>query len=83
MTRPYKIGLIDKKIEKKIDQFKYGKSPLGGGDLYQTKRDVDEDQVALEVTMSKPQSMYLRGFVGEVHNGNTWETLPYEDYDQS
>ena len=30
--------------------------------------------------MSEPQSIYLRGFVGDVLDGCQWETLPYSTY---
>ena len=30
---------------------------------------------ALEITMEKPQKLYLKGFVGEVYNGYGWEEI--------
>ena len=30
---------------------------------------------ALEITMEKPQKLYLKGFIGEVYTGNGWENL--------
>lgn len=30
---------------------------------------------ALRVTMEQPQRLYLRGFVGEVYTGRSWQPL--------
>lgn len=42
------------------------------------------EEPALEVTMSRPQSYYLRGFVGSVYTSEGWEELEneqiYDDY---
>lgn len=37
------------------------------------------DAPALEITMEKPQKLYLKGFVGEVYNGYGWERIENED----
>ncbi|MBQ3500842.1 MAG: hypothetical protein IJA70_05405 [Oscillospiraceae bacterium] len=37
------------------------------------------DAQALEITMEKPQKLYLKGFVGEVYNGMGWEEIENED----
>ncbi|MBR3936161.1 MAG: transglutaminase domain-containing protein, partial [Oscillospiraceae bacterium] len=36
------------------------------------------DAQALEITMEKPQKLYLKGFVGEVYNGYGWEEIENE-----
>ncbi len=36
------------------------------------------DAPALEITMEKPQKLYLKGFIGEVYNGMGWEELENE-----
>ncbi|MBQ5666968.1 MAG: hypothetical protein IIV40_02220, partial [Oscillospiraceae bacterium] len=33
---------------------------------------------ALEITMEKPQKLYLKGFVGEIYNGMGWEEIGNE-----
>ncbi len=33
---------------------------------------------ALEITMEKPQKLYLKGFIGEVYNGMGWEEIENE-----
>ncbi|MBQ3561322.1 MAG: hypothetical protein IJA06_05880, partial [Oscillospiraceae bacterium] len=37
------------------------------------------DAPALEITMEKPQKLYLKGFVGEVYNGMGWEEIANKD----
>jgi len=37
-----------------------------------------KDTPALEVVMSKPESLYLRGYVGSVYNGKGWAPLDNE-----
>ena len=37
------------------------------------------DAPALEITMEKPQKLYLKGFVGEVYNGYGWEEIENKD----
>lgn len=37
------------------------------------------DAPALEITMEKPQKLYLKGFAGEVYNGYGWEEIENED----
>ncbi len=37
------------------------------------------DAPALEITMKKPQKLYLKGFVGEVYNGMGWEEIAKKD----
>ncbi len=37
------------------------------------------DAPALEITMEKPQKLYLKGFIGEVYNEMGWEEIENED----
>ena len=60
----------------------YGTDPLGHGDLTRTSRIIDEGN-ALEVTMSEPQEMYLRGFIGSRYYGNRWRSLDNSVYYQA
>ena len=36
------------------------------------------DAPSLEITMEKPQKLYLKGFVGEIYNGYGWEEIENE-----
>ncbi|MBQ6401947.1 MAG: transglutaminase domain-containing protein [Firmicutes bacterium] len=35
----------------------------------------DRTKTAMEVTMSRPEPMYLRGFIGEIYTGKGWSSL--------
>ena len=77
--KPDSIQKIDDKVSKSIATSYYGESPLGEGDLTIAKRRPGKG-TAMTVDMSAPQSIYLRGYVGDVLDGMHWETLPYSSY---
>ena len=77
--KPDSIQKIDDKVSKSIATSYYGESPLGEGDLTIAKRRPGKG-TAMTVDMSTPQSIYLRGYVGDVLDGMHWETLPYSSY---
>ena len=77
--KPDAIQKIDDKASKGVAASYYGNSPLGEGNLAKAERRVGTG-TALIVEMSDPQSIYLRGFVGDVLDGCQWETLPYSSY---
>ena len=60
----------------------FGKDDLGHGDLTLAKRTI-RDGEALSVTMSEPQSMYLKGFTGSTFNGRQWTDLTDTTYYQA
>ena len=60
----------------------YGKDDLGHGDLTKKKRSIREGE-ALSVSMSEPQSMYLKGFTGGNFNGRNWTDLTDTTYYQA
>lgn len=77
--KPDAVQKIDNKVSNKVTSSYYGESPLGEGDLKQPRRNPGKG-VAMNVSMTQPQSIYLRGFVGDVLDGMQWETLPYSSY---
>ena len=77
--KPEAVQKFDDKTSKAVATSFYGRSPLGEGDLTKGAR-VTGKGTALVVEMSRPQSIYLRGFVGDVLDGCQWETLPYSSY---
>ena len=77
--KPDSIQKIDNKASKSVTSAFYGESPLGEGDLTRARRAPGKG-TAMTVTMSEPQSVYLRGYVGDVLDGLKWETLPYSSY---
>ena len=72
--RPDFIKNGQEKLEEIYTDAYYGENPLGNGDLTKYKRETS-DETALTVVMEKPQSVYLRGFTGDVFTGNNWRSL--------
>lgn len=52
---------------------------LPDGNLKQTGSWSASSDTALEVTMEHPASLYLRGFVGSVYDGSSWESISTEE----
>ena len=77
--KPDAVQKFDDKVSESVTDSYYGESPLGEGDLTKRERKTGKG-TALTVTMSKPESVYLRGYVGDVLDGCHWETLPYSSY---
>ncbi len=77
--KPEAVQNFDDKVSNSVTTSFYGEAPLGEGDLTKGKRKTGKG-TALTVTMSDPQSVYLRGYVGDVLDGFKWETLPYSSY---
>ena len=63
----------------KIDHYRFGESPLGDGELVSGQRKIPEG-TAMEITMDKPQSMYIRGFTGDTRTDSGWGILPCSVY---
>lgn len=62
-------------VSMKIDNIKYGsQGGLNQGDYTISKMPNRNKETALEVAMSNPQSMYLKGFVGDVCTNSGWKT---------
>lgn len=65
-----------------ITDIRYGNNSadgLTGGDLTKAGKLERRTDDVLKVTMSEPQSYYLRGFVGESYENNKWKTLDETD----
>ena len=61
-------------------RYKKGKiNTLPDGKLKECGAWSASDDTALSVTMENPDSLYLRGFVGSVYDGSSWESLDTED----
>lgn len=64
------------------DELRYGNNGSDGltdGDLTKAGSLKRSTENVLKLTMSEPQSYYLRGFVGERYETNTWKTLSEAD----
>ncbi|WP_461816277.1 transglutaminase-like domain-containing protein [Faecalimonas sp.] len=78
-ARSETICKIQSVLKTKVKENYYGSNLLKNGDLSQRKREKSEKE-AFKITMQNPQSIYLRGFVGESYKDNHWETLPKYNY---
>lgn len=70
---------LNKKMEEKVKFLRYGENPLGEGRLNKKSRDKISGN-AMEITMAKPETLYLRGYVGEKYSQGKWENLPAREY---
>ena len=72
-------------VEAGIERIRYGEDTLPEGDFQKAAgltggSDADKHDTTLQVTMDKPQELYLKGFVGGVYKGTSWGELPEQDY---
>ena len=69
--------LQENRWEKAIHDFLYDQdsNSMPEGDLYNLSGWNKSETPALEVTMTKPQKVYLRGQIFEVYDGTSWETV--------
>lgn len=73
---PIDMSAVEKNTEQAINNARFGGSKvLPGGDFTKLKDFAPTDDAMLEVVMSKPESYYLRGYVGEVYTQTGWEPL--------
>lgn len=69
-------------FQDKIETFRFRKgkiNTLPEGRLKETGEWTASEDTALTVKMEKPDSLYLRGFVGSVYDGDRWQTISTED----
>ena len=67
------VAALRKQALALISEWRYGKDGgLPDGDFSNLGSLNQTDSVMLEVSMDKPESLYLRGFVGSEYNGNGW-----------
>lgn len=80
---PKLVSRIREKTVQLTDQLRYKKETvntlpkgkLSAADTWETT-----EKTALRVTMSEPDSLYLRGYVGSVYEGDCWKELDPEVY---
>lgn len=77
--RPQALDDSRENVQLKAADAYYGTNPLHDGDLT-AKTKGSQSGTALEVTMSSPDALYLRGFVGDVLEHDGWEPLSSATY---
>lgn len=73
-----KVGALSgvhRTVNKSVGKLVYGKSIMPEGDFSDLGDLSLSGEPQLEVVMSKPESYYLRGFVGSVYNSHGWENI--------
>lgn len=70
-----KVCKIENSIKEKIEDWRYGGTyqAMPKGNFENLSSLKLKDDAVLEVTMSEPQSYYLRGYTGSVYNKKGWE----------
>lgn len=74
-----KVGEISRDTKAFFENTYYGNNLLKNGDITWKERETSDDE-ALKITMEVPRSMYLRGFVGDIYTGHSWESLSESSY---
>lgn len=72
LTNTDKMSAMQKKWNE--ERYEENASVLPEGKLNKAKKLKRTDETALEVTISKKNSYYLRGFVGTTYENNSWES---------
>lgn len=72
-------------LEETVEKLRYGENLLENGKVTAKERAQakPEEAAALEITMQRPQELYLRGFVGELYTDGRWRALPYGAYEEN
>lgn len=78
-SKPQFVRKMNELAGKTVSDSYYGTNILKNGDMTQRKRQEGQGE-AFEITMSNPQSIYLRGFVGDYYKKDRWEPLQNNSY---
>lgn len=62
-------------VHARYEKIRYGEDTLPQGNLRKATGLLDGDEGTLEVTMSDPHELYLKGFVGGKYDSTSWQTL--------
>jgi hypothetical protein len=74
------LGKAKNAITTTYNRLRFGNNVLPEGDFSKMDKMERTDETAIEVVMSVPQSMFLRGFVGSEYTSSGWETQPADAY---
>lgn len=64
---------IQENLMQIVENWRYADDILPEGNLQQAGAIEYTEATMLEVTMSKPESLYLRGFTGSIYTGKSWK----------
>lgn len=83
VKKPVVVEKLEWKIEESVQNIYYGENILDDGLLKKENRNAEnqrEEDIALKVKMSNPQSIYLKGYIGEMYTDGAWKELPHSVY---
>lgn len=66
-------------LQSSKEKLLYGENILKNGDMNQKTRSRSDD-TAIVLSMEKPHPMYLKGFIGDVFDGEAWKEIPNFQY---
>ena len=67
-------------ISDRVEEMRYGSDTLPQGNFYNVSGLLDGEDERLQITMSRPTELYLKGFVGSIYHSSGWTALPAESY---
>lgn len=85
-TKNSTVLAMKQSLINKVEDFRYEKEETNTfteGDFSELGELKLSDSPALKVVMSKPNSLYLRGYVGAKYTSDAWESLDYRAYNDS
>lgn len=74
------IELFKRNVREEFNRIRYGEDTLPKGELWKASELLEGEENRLQIEMSKPQELYLKGFVGTEYEGIQWNTLNAEAY---
>lgn len=74
------VEALKEKWKNGIEKIRYGEDTLPEGDFRKAQDLTDDSKERLKLTMSQPQEMYLRGFVGGSYKNGNWKELRSQEY---
>ena len=83
VKKPDAVEKLEWKIEESVQNIYYGENILDNGLIKKENRNAGnqrEEDIALKVKMSNPQSIYLKGYIGEMYTDGAWKELPHSVY---
>ena len=66
------IAALRETLLSRIETARYGQTSLPGGDFSELDALDPASEPMLEITMSEPESLYLRGFIGSEYHSDGW-----------
>lgn len=73
-------GQVQAQIKQEVKRIRFGEDTLPEGNLMKADHMLSGDEERLLLEMQEAAPIYLRGYIGAVYEGNTWQHFPAESY---